>query len=93
MSLQLGSRRDALIWIAIDKIFCGADARNVCAELELDLLREQAERHLTRSDQLLRLLRDTGTALTNGSRPPFPGEERWTETILASRLGGREAAA
>ena len=59
MSVQLRSRRDAIIWIAIDKIFGGADMRAVCAELELDLLREQAERQLTRRDLLVALMRET----------------------------------
>jgi hypothetical protein len=62
MSFQLRSRRDAIIWIAVDKIFDGADARTVCAELELDLMREHAERHLTRHDRLVRLLRETDPA-------------------------------
>jgi hypothetical protein len=55
----LRDRRDVLIWIAIDKIFGGADARTVIAELELDLIREQAERHLTRHDRLVQLMRET----------------------------------
>jgi len=59
MNVQLRNRRDAIIWIAIDKIFDGADARTVIAELELDLLREQAERHLTEVDRLVALLRET----------------------------------
>ena len=59
MSVQLRSRRDALVWIAVDKIFGGADARTVCAELDLDLMRERAERLLTRRDRLIQLLRET----------------------------------
>jgi hypothetical protein len=62
MSLQLRSRRDAIIWIAIDKIFDGADARTICAQLEVDLLREQAERHLTDVDRLVALMRETDPA-------------------------------
>jgi hypothetical protein len=62
MSLQLRSRRDAIIWIAIDKIFDGADARTICAQLEIDLLREQAERHLTDVDRLVALMRETDPA-------------------------------
>lgn len=62
MNVQLRSRRDAIIWMAIDKIFAGADARTVCAELELDLLREHAERHLTQVDRLVVLMRETDPA-------------------------------
>jgi len=59
MSVRLSTRRDALVWTAIDKIFGGADVKSVIAELELDLLREQAERHLTRHDRLVQLFRET----------------------------------
>jgi hypothetical protein len=59
MTIQLCNRRDAIIWTAVDAIFGGADARSVIAELELDLLREQADRHLTRIDRLVQLMRET----------------------------------
>jgi hypothetical protein len=59
LSLQLRSRRDAIIWIAIDKIFDGGDARTICAQLEIDLIREQAERHMTHVDRLVQLMRET----------------------------------
>jgi hypothetical protein len=59
VTVQLGSRRDAIIWIAVDKIFGGADARTICAQLEVDLIREQAERHLTNVDRLVALMRET----------------------------------
>jgi hypothetical protein len=59
MTVHLRSRRDALIWTAVDEIFGGADAKRVIAELELDLLREQAERHLTQRDRLVALMRET----------------------------------
>lgn len=62
MNVHLRDRRDAIIWIAIDKIFDGADARTVCAQLELDLYREQAERLLTRRDRLVALMRETDPA-------------------------------
>jgi hypothetical protein len=65
MSAQLRSRRDAIIWIAVDKIFGGADARTICAELEIDLLREQAERHLTQRDRLVALMRETDPSRTS----------------------------
>jgi hypothetical protein len=68
MTVQLRSRRDAIIWIAVDKIFDGADARTVCAELEVDLLREQAERHLTDVDRLVALLRETDPARIPASK-------------------------
>jgi hypothetical protein len=59
MTIQLCNRRDAIIWTAVGAIFGGADARSVIAELELDLLREQADRHLTRIDRLVQLMRET----------------------------------
>jgi hypothetical protein len=68
MTVQLRSRRDAIIWIAIDKIFDGADARTICAELEIDLLREQAERHLTRIDRLVQLMRETDPARISATK-------------------------
>jgi hypothetical protein len=68
MTVRLGSRRDAIIWIAIDKIFDGADARSVIAELELDLIREQADRHLTEIDRLVQLMRETDPARISGTK-------------------------
>lgn len=68
MSFQLRNRRDAIIWIAIDTIFAGADARTVCAELEIDLCREQAERLLTRRDRLVQLMRETDPARIQARR-------------------------
>ncbi len=62
MTVRLRSRRDAIIWIAIDKIFIGANVHTICAELEIDLLRDQAERHLTRCDRLVELMRETDPA-------------------------------
>jgi hypothetical protein len=62
MTVQLRSRRDALVWRAVDAIFEGADARTVIAELELDLIRERADRHLTRIDRLVQLMRETDPA-------------------------------
>jgi hypothetical protein len=62
MTIQFCTRRDAIIWIAIDKIFDGADARTVIAELDLDLIREQADRHLTQIDRLVQLMRETDPA-------------------------------
>jgi hypothetical protein len=59
MTVQLRSRRDALIWSAVDAIFGGADARTIIGELELDLIRERADRHLTRIDLLVQLMRET----------------------------------
>ena len=57
MSVRLSTRRDALIWIAVDKVFDGADARTVIAELEVDLLRLRAETLLSRTDRLIALMR------------------------------------
>jgi hypothetical protein len=62
VSVQLRSRRDAIIWCAIDRTFRGEDARTVCAELELDLIRLQAEALLSRRDKLVVLLRETDPA-------------------------------
>jgi hypothetical protein len=59
MSVWLQNRRDALVWRAIDRIFDGADAKSVIAELELDLLRLRAEALLSRTDRLITLLRET----------------------------------
>jgi hypothetical protein len=63
MTVRLRNRRDAIVWIAIDKIFGGADARTVCAELEIDLYRERAERHLAPADRFVQLMRETDPAL------------------------------
>jgi hypothetical protein len=59
MRLVIRDRRDALVWTAVDAIFSGGDARTVCVELEIDLLRLQAEEHLTRVDWLVALMRET----------------------------------
>ena len=62
MTVAIRDRRDALIWQAVDSIFSGADARTVLRELELDLLRERADRQLTDVDRLVALLRATDPA-------------------------------
>jgi hypothetical protein len=64
MNVVIRDRRDALVWRAVDAIFDGADARTICAELELDLLRVQAEDRLTRVDRLVALMRDTDPGRT-----------------------------
>jgi hypothetical protein len=68
MTVAIGDRRDALIWLAVDAIFSGADAQTVCAQLELDLLRVQAQERLTRVDRLARLLRETDPARISARR-------------------------
>jgi hypothetical protein len=65
---MIRNRRDALIWLAVDAIFSGADARTVCAQLELDLLRVQAEERLTRVDRLIALMRETDPARISARR-------------------------
>jgi hypothetical protein len=64
--IMLNTPRDALIWLAIDRIFDGADACTVVAELEIDLQREQAERMLSRQDRLVSLLRETDPSQVDG---------------------------
>lgn len=62
MSVVVRDRRDALIWCAVDKIFAGGAACGICAELEIDLLRVQADERLTRVDRLVALMRATDPA-------------------------------
>lgn len=62
MTIVIRDRRDALIWLAVDAIFGGADARTVLRDLELDLLRVQADERLARVDRLVRLMRETDPA-------------------------------